>query len=139
VTGYRPGPPAHEAIRRYWLDISPWRQQLVVHLGGNEPCCFACQLGFDSWTHTERAHLIAHAHGGPSTPDNLVLLCALCHATMDVLFGHPTCPPELKLTWIAHHPGWYATRLPHWKAAIGQLDERSYQAQVAATQGIDPT
>jgi hypothetical protein len=136
VTHRRPSPPTHGDILRYWLEDSPWRQQLIRHFDGNEPCCFACRTGLDAWTHTERAHLIAHAHGGPSTPDNLVLLCGLCHATMDILLGEKACPPDMKLTWIVHHPGWDAIRLPHLLAAGGIAADWSYRVPTLES---DPT
>ena len=51
--------------------------------------CFACGMldGKDDAHFTERAHIFARAKGGKDTPDNLHLLCHLCHIASEHLSG----------------------------------------------------
>lgn len=74
------------------------------------PCCSACGWFSEAWEKTsprasweraklERAHIVPRSHGGPGTPENIILLCAPCHlAAPD---WHE--PSEMAL-WIAERP-----------------------------------
>jgi hypothetical protein len=52
----------------------------------------------------QRAHLFAHACGGPFTVENVVLLCDLCHAESDAISS--TLGPDAMLRWVARHEPW---------------------------------
>ena len=45
--------------------------------GEEDETCWACGVWIEG--EPERAHVVAHSHGGPNTPDNFFLLCSRCH------------------------------------------------------------
>jgi hypothetical protein len=48
------------------------------------PACFACGREVTAWRQLERAHLIDRICDGLDGPQNLVMLCSLCHRMMPV-------------------------------------------------------
>ena len=81
--------PSGWTIARYWAS----RSEFLVDL--EEPECFACGVVYDwgedfheqtprqRWTKAEhwlqRAHIVARVYHGLDGPQNLALLCELCH------------------------------------------------------------
>src|SRR5262245_28203264 len=70
--------PSLRKIVAHWREMGPF----VVD---DHPHCFACRqpAPVDDWADArgwlERAHLIDRVFGGLDGPQNLVLLCSLCH------------------------------------------------------------
>jgi len=79
-------PPSEKAIREYWRD-KLWRVK-----GFDSPeefmepgVCFAC--GSYEGAVLERAHIKAKGEGGTDSPDNLHVLCHVCHQDSEGLSG----------------------------------------------------
>jgi hypothetical protein len=133
--------PSRWRIAYYWSDTTEadrrhtraW--EFVADLG--EPACFACGWFVRSWRTypdvspqqawnrargLQRAHLLARARGGPSSVDNLVLLCGPCHAAAP---DHRD--PAYMLDWMVHRPSWLVTQANELLAelrALGVTPER---------------
>ena len=78
--------PSEASIREYWRD-KLWKQK-----GYDSPdefmemgLCFAC--GSDAGKTPERAHIKARGEGGTDSPDNLHVLCHVCHKDSEGLSG----------------------------------------------------
>jgi hypothetical protein len=61
----------------------------------------------------QRCHLVPDALGGPDTPENLVLLCARCHAE-----APDVADSEYMLSWIGEHESWGALVAREIQAAL---------------------
>lgn len=72
--------------RRSWVEMLnlPVRgvDELVPPPPPDRPGCEACA---DSSAPLERAHWVESSRGGPSSADNIVLLCPNCHTRLDQL------------------------------------------------------
>lgn len=61
------------------------------------PCCFACGREFDvnSLGSLQKAHIIPHSMGGSEEPDNMLLLCPVCHRN-----SPDTTTKESMISWL---------------------------------------
>lgn len=109
--------PERHLIARYWLSpegrarIPGEVNSFVCDLG--EPSCFACGWYLESapcypdvpipraWDEArlERAHLVPRALGGLEAPDNLVLICQVCHQNAPNVRD-----AEVMLGWMVRRP-----------------------------------
>lgn len=67
-------------IRAYWAEHGIRRgmdDRVYENVVDSDTACFCCGREYRA---LERAHIIPHAMGGSVGPDNLLLLCAECHA-----------------------------------------------------------
>ena len=76
--------PTELAIRAHWAD------RLWLAKGYDSKAefmergtCFACGMSGN-----ERAHILARAAGGDDTPENLHILCGVCHKDSEYLEGN---------------------------------------------------
>jgi hypothetical protein len=60
-----------------------------------------------------RCHLVPDALGGADAPENLVLLCARCHAE-----APDVADPQYMLNWISEHESWGALVAREIQAAL---------------------
>jgi HNH endonuclease/Recombinase len=58
----------------------PWSSE---HRNLHASSCWACSRVSDDEAIFERAHVVARRLGGNYKPENLVILCSLCHAILD--------------------------------------------------------
>lgn len=120
------------AIAEYWLGTEEGRTRLPgnsARFDVGEPSCFAC-----GWMATDpdeepriwgvwdraglqRCHLVPYALGGVDAPDNLVLLCARCHAE-----APDVADPEYMLRWISNHEHWGMLLHRELEAALARHD-----------------
>jgi len=77
--------PSEVAIREYWRDRL-WREK-----GFDSPdefmepsVCFACGIADHD---IEKAHIKARCEGGTDSPDNIHMLCPICHRDSEALTG----------------------------------------------------
>jgi 5-methylcytosine-specific restriction endonuclease McrA len=104
------------AIAEYWLGTDEGRARLpgnAALIDFGEPSCFACGWMaanadlepriWQVWKHAslQRCHLVPDSLGGPDAPDNLVLLCARCHAE-----APDVGDPDYMLRWIETQESW---------------------------------
>lgn len=75
--------PTESSIREHWASRL-WREKgydSATEFMERETC-FAC--GMDG---NERAHIVAHVVGGSDEPENLHILCGVCHKDSEYLDG----------------------------------------------------
>lgn len=102
--------PSKWEIAQYWAQ-SPNRATFAPRMYDlGEPCCFACGWYSEHWDKAtpyaswqratlDRAHIVPSSLGGADDLDNLLLLCASCHAES------PDWPdPQEMAHWIAARP-----------------------------------
>ena len=94
----RPKPPSSLSIAKYWdghmlfkgSNDRTWNPMIDI----GEPSCQACGCYHHSWdeypfeerwdiTGLEKAHIVPHSLGGPSVPENFLMLCTFCHHDFD--------------------------------------------------------
>jgi 5-methylcytosine-specific restriction endonuclease McrA len=124
----RPVRTRKQDIAEYWLGTEEGRARLpgnAALIDWGEPSCFACGwMATDPdlepriwqvWSKAslQRCHLVPDALGGPDTPENLVLLCARCHAE-----APDVADPEYMLSWISEHESWGAIVAGEIQAAL---------------------
>lgn len=79
--------------------------------------CFHCGIHYAMPGAPERAHITARAEGGSDSPDNLHLLCRLCHVQSEMLDGDDY---------------WEWFRAPSWRSAleVAGLDDLITKAEL---------
>lgn len=102
----RPHLPSLRAVAEWWRVSAPDADYLLLPDTAllDVPECWRCGASSPSWEDAEaleRSHLVNHAHGGDSSPSNLVLLCRPCNREMPD-FG-PGCR-EAALDWLRMSP-----------------------------------
>ena len=77
--------PKEKALRLFW---APKLAALKGFSSADELCkkgvCFACGI---SWSSCQRSHITPASEGGNLAPDNLHMLCHVCHKDSEYLDG----------------------------------------------------
>ncbi|GLW10324.1 hypothetical protein Misp01_54520 [Microtetraspora sp. NBRC 13810] len=102
--------PTHEEIARYWYCRALPGSNYVPLIDLGEPECFACgwcrqeQVRSEKalanlWKGLERAHVVPRSLGGPTSVENIILLCHACH-----LSAPDTSDASRFWRWVVDHP-----------------------------------
>jgi hypothetical protein len=111
-----------------------------------EPACFACGWYNEEWdkapnpwklageTGLQRAHIVPHALGGGSGPDNFVMLCQICHED-----SPDWDQPEAMLGWMERRPSWRSREMEirrwgppqEWEPLVRVLEVPNWKDKVA--------
>ena len=102
--------PSHKEVAKYWCGKPLPGSDYIPLIDLDEPECFACgwcrleqvrsrKAQRDIWKGLERAHVVASSLGGSDSPENLALLCKLCHEQ-----SPDTTNPAIFWRWVIGHP-----------------------------------
>jgi len=85
MKGQRKSIPSKQLVRSTWAErLLVWHKFDSQHELEEADYCWAC--GFANGG-TERCHILAVAEGGDNSPENIHLLCHLCHIDSEMLSG----------------------------------------------------
>lgn len=72
---------SRDSIRKHWQDWLIDNNKFAVIEQVYSSLCWGCGQDFD----LERAHIVPRVEGGSDAPDNLVMLCYICHKVSELI------------------------------------------------------
>lgn len=112
-----------QAQRALWEEL-PWTRHLSISEAAET--CWGCGWGTEGFK-PEKAHIVADALGGTTSPSNILLLCSRCHD------DHPDgASYEDQLYWLRHRDNWWQLTMPAVEKLMSALREEGSDLEIAA-------
>ena len=100
----------HQDLVDYW-ELKINESHMGIDWAEAHNHCWRCGEGVSSTSRLERAHIIPDSLGGLDKPENLVLLCNLCHNEAPDIADKNVMWDWIKRTSSTHYEEWCKLRL----------------------------